>query len=247
MIRKCSGACQPRASSARMCIFYKTLNAVKSSEYSEMEENCKLTDRINNLISLTDPTKEHSKELTKLLYTKCLILVVGQCYRCQSFRHSAQGCYADPRCVKCAKAHFTYTCKKPRTEPATCANCGNDHPANYKGCPSFPKPGQQATDTITRGSRPQANQQQASRPRPNPVVPGKCYAACAASTQSAETTTRSQQPQKETSISQPQPAELINKVIGSFTNLSEDLKKQGSVFDKLSLILDAVNKLTQNA
>lgn len=63
----------------------------------------------------------------------------SQCHRCQRFHHSQRHCTAAPRCVKCAEEHNTSDCKKSKKAPAKCANCGGPHPANYKGCPEFPK------------------------------------------------------------------------------------------------------------
>ena len=36
--------------------------------------------------------------------------------------------------MKCGGQHSTESCKKSKATPATCALCGGDHPANYKGC-----------------------------------------------------------------------------------------------------------------
>ena len=38
------------------------------------------------------------------------------------------------RCVKCGNNHIHTSCTKTKTEPPKCANCGEDHPANYRGC-----------------------------------------------------------------------------------------------------------------
>lgn len=62
-----------------------------------------------------------------------------QCYNCQRFHHSSEVCHLEPRCLKCAGSHKTTECKKPKTEPAKCANCGEPHPANYTGCRLHPK------------------------------------------------------------------------------------------------------------
>lgn len=64
----------------------------------------------------------------------------GQCFRCQKFGHSQKRCHAEPVCVKCAKNHLTTECTQSNNTKATCANCGKDHPASYKGCTAFPKP-----------------------------------------------------------------------------------------------------------
>jgi hypothetical protein len=59
---------------------------------------------------------------------------IPQCVRCQSFAHTKAYCYHPPRCVKCGGSHLTSDCVKPREEQAKCANCGENHPANYRGC-----------------------------------------------------------------------------------------------------------------
>lgn len=60
-----------------------------------------------------------------------------QCFACQGFSHRAAACTAPPRCVICSGAHASGDCERPRDEPATCANCGGSHPANYRGCVSW--------------------------------------------------------------------------------------------------------------
>lgn len=47
---------------------------------------------------------------------------------------------ADVKCVKCAENHHTADSSIVRQQPAICANCGEDHPASYWGCPDFAKP-----------------------------------------------------------------------------------------------------------
>ncbi|CAI6358665.1 unnamed protein product [Macrosiphum euphorbiae] len=69
----------------------------------------------------------------------------AQCFNCQQFGHSSLNCNQTPRCVKCGKEHSTKECTKPKTDKATCCNCGGEHTANYRGCPHYiekhkPKP-----------------------------------------------------------------------------------------------------------
>lgn len=60
---------------------------------------------------------------------------IPQCKRCQRFGHTQNNCGRSFRCVKCTGYHSTKECpKKSREGPATCTNCGENHPANYKGC-----------------------------------------------------------------------------------------------------------------
>ncbi|KAK2577942.1 hypothetical protein KPH14_012825 [Odynerus spinipes] len=60
-----------------------------------------------------------------------------QCHRCQAWGHATANCYAEPRCLKCAQKHLTNECKKPKTEPAKCINCGKAHPANATICMEY--------------------------------------------------------------------------------------------------------------
>ncbi|GBP26344.1 Nucleic-acid-binding protein from transposon X-element [Eumeta japonica] len=66
----------------------------------------------------------------------------GQCHRCQLYGHAAANCHAQPRCVKCLVPHWTKDCerKKEAGGKPSCCNCGQEHTANYKGCPVAPKP-----------------------------------------------------------------------------------------------------------
>lgn len=63
---------------------------------------------------------------------------VKQCYNCLHFNHSSELCSLDPKCLKCAGNHKTNLCKKNIEDKCKCANCGGEHPANYKGCPKHP-------------------------------------------------------------------------------------------------------------
>lgn len=60
-----------------------------------------------------------------------------QCYKCQGFGHKAHSCHIQPRCVKCGENHESYSCQKPTSIPAKCANCQGDHPANFRQCPKY--------------------------------------------------------------------------------------------------------------
>lgn len=58
-----------------------------------------------------------------------------QCKACQAFDHTAKYCNYTPHCVRCAQEHLTTDCPLPKFIPnPKCANCGQNHPANYLGC-----------------------------------------------------------------------------------------------------------------
>lgn len=60
--------------------------------------------------------------------------LIPQCKRCQSYGHTQSYCFKEPRCVKCTGKHFTKDCQKPSDTKPKCIHCGEDHPANYRGC-----------------------------------------------------------------------------------------------------------------
>lgn len=60
--------------------------------------------------------------------------LIPQCKRCQAFGHTQKYCHKETRCVKCLKIHLTKDCDKPQNQMPKCVNCGEEHPANYRGC-----------------------------------------------------------------------------------------------------------------
>lgn len=69
-----------------------------------------------------------------------------QCFRCQQFGHGMRNCNLQAKCVKCGELHLTSECRIPPRSSLTadndqtrdqirCANCKQNHTANYKGCP----------------------------------------------------------------------------------------------------------------
>jgi hypothetical protein len=61
----------------------------------------------------------------------------AQCYRCQEFGHSSLTCKLSQKCLKCAGPHRASDCNAEKTD-FRCANCGENHTANYKGCRMHP-------------------------------------------------------------------------------------------------------------
>lgn len=57
-----------------------------------------------------------------------------QCHRCQRYGHTKNYCTLALRCVKCAGNHSHTECTKQPNVKLTCANCGGDHAASYRGC-----------------------------------------------------------------------------------------------------------------
>ncbi|KAL1130676.1 hypothetical protein AAG570_011918 [Ranatra chinensis] len=96
---------------------------------------------------------------------------IVQCTRCQQYRHTKGYCNRPPRCVRCGGEHESSTCSKSRDSAATCALCGGDHTANYKGCPAYKK-----LTTTLKNNTPKTNPPRAAldtyRPIPRPVAAG---------------------------------------------------------------------------
>lgn len=60
---------------------------------------------------------------------------IPQCTNCQRYGHTKNFCFHPPRCVKCTGKHRTSDClHKERSDKVKCVLCGENHPANYKGC-----------------------------------------------------------------------------------------------------------------
>lgn len=93
-----------------------------------------------------------------------------QCYRCQGFGHTSSLCSHKPRCLKCAHQHATVTCQKARSEPARCANCGQAHTANYRGCPAY----SEASKRLEQSRKPHA-QTRADKTNGGPLRLGANY------------------------------------------------------------------------
>lgn len=60
-----------------------------------------------------------------------------QCHNCQGFGHGSAYCHWGVKCVRCGANHHVSDCEKPAGETGTCANCGENHNSNYRGCQFF--------------------------------------------------------------------------------------------------------------
>lgn len=61
---------------------------------------------------------------------------IPQCINCQRFGHTKNYCKLAPRCMFCGDNHLSANCDKMQEENTVkvCANCGENHSANYRGC-----------------------------------------------------------------------------------------------------------------
>jgi hypothetical protein len=87
------------------------------------------------------PNNKEMYQITTLLHTVVKVealhvkRAIPQCMRCQKYGHTKNYCRNSPKCVKCAEQHLTSDCpRKVQDETVKCENCGDQHPANYRGC-----------------------------------------------------------------------------------------------------------------
>ena len=89
-------------------------------------------DRTENVQKIYEITDIRGMRVEVTPYRKTGLL--PQCKNCQSWGHTKSYCHKEPRCVKCAGKHTTESCNKSKDIPPKCYNCGENHPANYRGC-----------------------------------------------------------------------------------------------------------------
>jgi len=87
------------------------------------------------------PTNNEIYHITTLLHTIVTVeaphvkRAIPQCMRCQKYGHTKNYYRNSPKCVKCAEQHLTSECPRKFQDTAVkYANCGDQHPANYRGC-----------------------------------------------------------------------------------------------------------------
>lgn len=104
---------------------------------------------------------------------------VVQCFRCQQYGHGMKNCHLEAKCVKCGERHQTTECELPARADAVanedrskirCANCSQNHTANYKGCPTRLKYLQDLK--AKKNTKPTSNPPKVSK-APAPVPPSK--------------------------------------------------------------------------
>ena len=59
-----------------------------------------------------------------------------QCFKCQTFGHSASDCKDELRCLRFAGKHTVKNCNESK-EQAKFANCGGSHATVYRGWPAY--------------------------------------------------------------------------------------------------------------
>lgn len=86
--------------------------------------------KLTNLLPASPNDGKMNRQKTKRQKVKKDV----QCFRCQKFGHVAKKCKGSVACLKCAEAHDTRDCTKPREASKKCANCGGAHAANFRRC-----------------------------------------------------------------------------------------------------------------
>jgi len=150
---------------------------------------------------------------------------VPQCKNCQAFGHTQNYCHRSAICVKCSEGHKTTDCPKPKKIKPKCANCSENHTANWKGCSSYKK-------AIERAHPKQVTAVQRMRQKPaQPVTTNISYAQMA----STSNASRDNQPVPQISIQQPKENNdpRLNDILVALTNVTQTLVNITARMDKL--------------
>ena len=104
---------------------------------------------------------------------------VLQCYKCQKFGHNFFECKeAASTCLRCGGDHRLAACTIQK-EQAKCANCLQNHAANYKGCQSYKEALKNAKET--EANQPRSTSYATVAQMPAPMKPESilaCLAEC---------------------------------------------------------------------
>lgn len=148
--------------------------------------------------------------------------IVPQCKRCQNFGHTQRFCRKEPRCVKCADKHETSQCTKNTTQGRTkCVNCGENHPANYRGC-EVAKKMQKIKNEAIKGRQQKYAYKRVINQDPY-VKEDKSYAQASG----AKSTTT--QPKAPSSVE-----DMLAQLIARFDQQEQLIKNQGEMIRSLS-------------
>jgi len=150
---------------------------------------------------------------------------VPQCKNCQAFGHTQNYCHRTAVCVKCGESHRTTDCPKPKKAKAKCANCDENHTANWKGCSAYKK-------AIERAHPKQVTAVQRIQQKSTQNVTENVSYAQIASTSS---TSKVHQTASQTSIQQPKEHidPRLNDILVALTNVTQTLANITVRMDKL--------------
>lgn len=174
-------------------------NNEKTSEVYKIKEICKA------IITVEPRRGNHSN--------------APQCHNCQRIGHTKNYCQLPPRCVKCTTNHFYKECDKNVSAPPTCVNCGEHHPANYKGCSYIQKT---AAKRNTNGPRSRENQQ--SQYQPSPTIPNSQYPSYSQVLQNNLNLNNTQNNQNQNDMTSPWLDQLLKFIKNLITPFIEQIK-----------------------
>lgn len=112
---------------------------------------------LNSIIQVEEPRKKRQ---------------IVQCIRCQQYGHTRSYCNYCAKCVKCGQNHDASACPKKAEDHPTCANCGEQHPANYRGCIVHKQLQQRRSPQYSSDSKTQITRQHKYQASDFPQIPG---------------------------------------------------------------------------
>lgn len=137
MAKKLPGSCKPES----------IIEDLKTNQRLKIESAVNILDRKDkSRLPIFMLSFSHDEEIDKIYGIKQILGVkvqierqrgsklIPQCKRCQRHGHTQKYCRRDPKCVKCAGDHLTVECLNVKLAKPTCTNCGENHPASYRGC-----------------------------------------------------------------------------------------------------------------
>lgn len=128
---------------------FKTDNIVtflKDKGYKIITADVKLSWKEKKPLNMFELTFQNEEDINKIYNIKQILgckveidsirnpKLIPQCKNCQQYGHTRTYCNRESRCVKCPGKHLTANCTKTDSQKPKCVNCGEEHPANYRGC-----------------------------------------------------------------------------------------------------------------
>lgn len=114
----------------------------KRAKHQNLQENGTLSSNKNYIVQFKSDSKFPTLSKIRTLLQQVIYWEplrkpkIFQCFRCQRVGHASVNCVLQPRCVKCSNNHEKGQCKLKEkiNKDVKCANCGEAHPASYRGC-----------------------------------------------------------------------------------------------------------------
>lgn len=185
-------------------------------------------------------TKENNKEIYQITRLMNSIVKfeaphtkreIPQCAKCQRFGHTKNYCNKPPRCVKCTGNHSTDKCaRKVKDTEVKCVNCGDAHPANYRGCLVHKQLQQRLYPALRE--RTHINQNNTQQPiTPQMVQAGISYAQQTCQAKQDQYINYSSHMQKDIPIQQP------NDITELKTMMKQLMEQMGTMISLLSTLV----------